>query len=38
MPIKDGLKLVNSMDGVEAVWTDKDYKTVYSDNFKDFEN
>lgn len=35
MPIDDGVELVNSMDGVEAVWVDKDYNNTYSNGFNE---
>lgn len=34
MPIEEGKKLVDSMDGVEAVWVDKDYQQTYSAGFE----
>lgn len=36
MPIEDGVKFVNSLDGVEAIWVDKEYNNTYSNNFKDY--
>lgn len=38
MPIDEGVKLVNSLDGVEAVWLDCNGKVTRSNNYKDFEN
>lgn len=36
MSIEDGKKLVESMDGVEAVWVDKDYNQSFSSGFEDY--
>lgn len=38
MDYEDGLKLVNSMDGVEAIWLLDDGKIKMSDGLKDNEN
>lgn len=34
MPIDEGKALIDSMDGVEAVWVDKDYNRTYSKGFQ----
>lgn len=34
LPIDEGKKLVESMDGVEAVWVDKDYNKFFSSGFE----
>lgn len=36
MPIDEGVKMVNGMDGVEAVWVDKDYNVTYSESFQQY--
>lgn len=36
MPIDEGVELVNSMDGVEAVWVDKDYNKTFSSGFEGY--
>lgn len=36
MGLEDGMKLVNSMDGVYACFIDEDYQVYYSDGFEDF--
>ncbi len=36
MSIDDGLKLVESMDGVEAVWVDKGYNKTFSSGFEKY--
>lgn len=36
MSINDGKKLVESMDGVEAVWVDKEYNKTLSSGFDDY--
>lgn len=36
MPIDEGVKLINSMDGVEAVWVDKDYNKTFSSGFEGY--
>jgi thiamine biosynthesis lipoprotein len=36
MPIDEGVAMVNNMQGVEAVWTDKEYNITYSDNFENY--
>lgn len=33
MPIEDGKAMVENMNGVEAVWVDKEYNEVYSSGF-----
>jgi len=33
---EEGMKLINSMDGVEAIFITKDEKLHYSENFKSF--
>ena len=38
MPIEQGMKLVEDTQGVEAVWTNKDYKEFYSSGFDNFIN
>lgn len=35
MPYEDGLKLINSLDGVEAIWLLEDGKIRYSDGLED---
>lgn len=35
MSIEDGMALINSLDGVEAIWVDENEVKHYSDNFKD---
>lgn len=34
MPVEEGKALIDSMDGVEAVWVDKDYHRTYSAGFE----
>ena len=34
--LSEGMKLINSMDGVEAIFITKDEKLHYSENFKSF--
>ncbi len=36
MPIEEGQELVESMDGVEAVWVDKEYNKIFSSNFEQY--
>lgn len=36
MPIEQGMAMVDGMDGVEAVWVDKDYNEHYSTGFKNY--
>ena len=36
MPIEQGMKLVEELQGVEAVWTDKEYNTYYSSGFESY--
>ena len=36
MPIEDGKNLVDSLDGVEAVWVDKEYNKTFSKGFNQF--
>ena len=36
MPIEQGMKLVEDMQGVEAIWTDKGYNTYYSSAFESY--
>jgi thiamine biosynthesis lipoprotein len=36
MPIDEGMEFVNNMDGVEAVWVDKDYNKFYSTGFENY--
>lgn len=36
MPFEDGLKLIDSLDNVEAMWVFKDATKKYSENFKEF--
>ena len=36
MSIEEGRSLVDSMDDVEAVWVDKDYKKTYSAGFEQY--
>ena len=38
MPIEQGLELVESVQGVEAVWADKDYNKIYSSGFGAYIN
>ena len=38
MSIEDGKNLVNSMDGVEAVWVDNNYNKTYSNGFEKYIN
>ncbi len=38
MKYEDGLKLVNSLDGVEAIWLLEDGKIRYSNGLKDGNN
>lgn len=35
MSYEDGLKLVNSLEGVEVLWVDRDYKVYMTDGFAD---
>ena len=36
MSIDEGLKLVDGMDGVEAVWVDKEFNKTFSENFEKY--
>lgn len=36
MPIDQGVELINSMDGVEAVWVDKEYNKTFSSGFEGY--
>lgn len=36
MSLEDGMALVNSLEGVEALWVDEDENVYYSDHFKDY--
>lgn len=36
MPIDEGIKLVESIDNVEAVWADKDYNKTFSSGFEQY--
>lgn len=36
MPIEQGMKLVEELQGVEAIWTDKEYNTYYSSGFESY--
>lgn len=36
MTIEDGKNLVDSLDGIEAVWVDKDYNKTFSKGFNQF--
>ena len=36
--LSDGMKLINSMDGVEALFITKDENLHYSENFKSYMN
>lgn len=36
MDLKSGKKFIKKLDGVEAMWVDKDGKKYYSDGFKDY--
>lgn len=36
MPYEDGLALINSIEGAEAIWVYKDGSIKYSENFEDF--
>ena len=36
MSVEDGMALVNSLDGVEAMWVTEDEVKHYSDNFKNY--
>ena len=38
MEYEDGLKLINSLDGVEAIWLLEDGQIRMSDGLKDNEN
>ena len=38
MSIEDGKNLVDSMDGVEAVWVDNNYNKTYSNGFEKYIN
>jgi thiamine biosynthesis lipoprotein len=36
MSLEDGMTLVNSLQGVEALWVTEDGEIHYSDNYKDY--
>lgn len=36
MPVEEGMKLVNGMENVEAVWVDKSYKKTFSSGFEKY--
>lgn len=36
MPVDEGIKLVDSMENVEAVWVDKDYNKTFSSGFEQY--
>ena len=36
MDIKTGMKLVENMDGVEAVWVDREYNKTFSTGFEKY--
>lgn len=36
MTVADGKKLVDSLDGIEAVWVDKEFNKTYSNGFEQF--
>lgn len=36
MPVDEGQRLVEGMDGVEAVWVDKDYNSTFSSGFEKY--
>lgn len=36
MSVEDGKNMIESMDGVEAVWVDKEYNTIYSSGFENY--
>ena len=36
MPFEEGLALINSIDGAEAMWVFEDGTIKYSDNFEEF--
>lgn len=36
MPYEDGLKLINSIEGAEAIWVYEDGSIKYSENFEDY--
>ena len=36
MPVDDGMELVESLDGVEAVWVDKEYNKSFSSGFEEY--
>lgn len=36
MPYEDGLKLINSIEGAEAIWVYEDGSIKYSENFQDY--
>ena len=38
MPIEQGMRLVEDMQGVEAVWSDKEYNKYYSSGFESYIN
>ena len=36
MPIGQGMELINDMQGVEAIWTDREYNKYYSSGFENY--
>ena len=36
MSVEDGLRLIESLDGVEAVWVDKEYNKTFSSGFNNY--
>ena len=38
MPIEQGMELVESLQGVEAIWADKEYNKFYSSGFETYIN
>ena len=36
MSVEDGMALVNSLDGVEAMWVTEDEAKYYSNNFSNY--
>ncbi|MGN0535925.1 MAG: FAD:protein FMN transferase [Eubacterium sp.] len=36
MPVEEGVKLIESMENVEAVWVDKNYNRTYSSGFEKY--
>lgn len=37
MPLSDGKQLVESLEGVEAVWVDKEFNATYSSDFEQYK-